>query len=273
MVGRIESKVALVTGGAAGIGEGVVRRFAQEGALVIFSDTDAQLGQALEQELVDSGYKVTFCHAHMNIESEAQRFVELAKTKYGRVDILVNNAGIRLYQTIVDATEESWDQILGVNLKAAAFTARAAITEMRKNGGGSIVNMSSNRSTIAGKNTVQYDTTKAALSGMTRSMAHDHASEGIRVNAVCPGPVFTQFHERRAATMGKSVEEFRSAFGRGSMMKRAGTVEEIANCVLFLASDEASYVTAASLYVDGGLAAVDADTLTPWLNTIQARPI
>ena len=99
---------------------------------------------------------------------------------------------------------------------------------------------------------VQYDTTKAAVAGLTRAMALDHAAEGIRVNAVCPGPIFTRFHERRAREAGRSPEEFRAEFGRGTMLKRPGTPEEVAACILFLASDDASYVTGASLFVDGG---------------------
>ena len=137
--------------------------------------------------------------------------------------MLVNNAGMRLYQTVVDASEESWDAILGVNVKGYAFCAKAAIPLMRQTGGGSIVNVASIRSVVAGGNMVQYDTTKAAVAGLTRAMALDHAGDGIRVNAVCPGPIFTRFHERRAATAGKTFEQFRAEFGRGTMLRRPGT--------------------------------------------------
>ncbi len=166
--------------------------------------------------------------------------------------MLVNNAGMRLYQTVVEASEESWDAILAVNVKGYAFCAKAAIPLMREGGGGSIVNVASIRSIVAGGNMVQYDTTKAAVAGLTRAMAQDHAAEGIRVNAVCPGPIFTRFHERRAAAAGRTAEDFRTEFGRGTMLGRAGTPPEVAACILFLASDDASYVTGASLYVDGG---------------------
>jgi NAD(P)-dependent dehydrogenase (short-subunit alcohol dehydrogenase family) len=123
---------------------------------------------------------------------------------------------------------------------------------MREVGGGSIVNVASIRSVVAGGNMVQYDTTKAAVAGLTRAMAHDHAADGIRVNAVCPGPIFTRFHERRAEAAGRTHDDFRAEFGRGTMLRRAGTPAEVAACILFLASDDASYVTGASLYVDGG---------------------
>jgi NAD(P)-dependent dehydrogenase (short-subunit alcohol dehydrogenase family) len=159
---------------------------------------------------------------------------------------------MRLYQTVVDASEESWDAILAVNVKGYAFCAKAAIPLMRQTGGGSIVNVASIRSVVAGGNMVQYDTTKAAVAGLTRAMAFDHAGEGIRVNAVCPGPIFTRFHERRAVAAGKTFEQFRAEFGHGTMLGRPGTPAEVAACVLFLASDDASYVTGTSLYVDGG---------------------
>jgi NAD(P)-dependent dehydrogenase (short-subunit alcohol dehydrogenase family) len=141
---------------------------------------------------------------------------------------------------------------LNVNLKSYAFCAKGAIPAMRQAGGGSIVNVASIRSVVAGGNMVQYDTTKAAVAGLTRAMALDHAADGIRVNAVCPGPIFTRFHERRAEAAGRTHEDFRADFGRGTMLGRAGTPAEVAACILFLASDDASYVTGASLYVDGG---------------------
>jgi NAD(P)-dependent dehydrogenase (short-subunit alcohol dehydrogenase family) len=196
---------------------------------------------------------------------EKRRFNPSAHTKnnqhpptnlLGRLDVLVNNAGIRLYQTIVDASAESWDQILAVNLKSFAFCSKAAIPLMRRSGGGSIVNLASVRSITAGGNTLQYDTTKAAIAGLTRGMAMDHSPEGIRVNAVCPGPIFTPFHARRIAAAGQSVKDYNDDAATRTMLRRPGTAEEVASCILFLASDDASYVTAASLYVDGGMTAM-----------------
>jgi len=267
MRGQIKGKVALVTGGASGIGEAIVRRFVAEGVSTAFSDIDEQNGQALEAELKEAGHKVLFYGGPMDVEREAVGFVAAAVQLFGRVDILVNNAGIRLYQSVLEATEESWDKILGVNIKGVAFVCKAAIPAMKEAGGGAIVNMSSIRATIAGGNMVQYDTSKAAIDGMTRALAYDHAKDNIRVNAILPGSIFTQFHARRAISIGKTVDEFKRAFGQGSMLKRPGMPEEIASVALFLSSDESSYVTGASIYVDGGLSAVDPDTLTTWLQT------
>jgi NAD(P)-dependent dehydrogenase (short-subunit alcohol dehydrogenase family) len=251
-MGRLEGKVAAITGGASGIGEATARRFAAEGAAVALADIDAERGRTVAREIEGAGGRALFVETHAGREADAVRFVRAARERWGRLDALVNNAGMRLYQTVVDASDESWDEILNVNLKSYAFCAKGAIPAMRQAGGGSIVNVASIRSVVAGGNMVQYDTTKAAVAGLTRAMALDHAADGIRVNAVCPGPIFTRFHERRAEAAGRTHEDFRAEFGRGTMLGRAGTPAEVAACILFLASDDASYVTGASLYVDGG---------------------
>jgi NAD(P)-dependent dehydrogenase (short-subunit alcohol dehydrogenase family) len=251
-MGRLEGKVAAVSGGASGIGEATVRLFVEEGARVAFADRDSERGARVASEIKASGGDVLFVEASMEREVAAAAFVQRAVEHFGRLDILVNNAGIRLYQTVVEASEESWDSILGVNVKGYAFCAKAAIPAMRRTGGGSIVNVASIRAVVAGGNMVQYDTTKAAVAGLTRAMARDHAADNIRVNAVCPGPIFTPFHERRAAAAGKSPEAFKEAFGQDTMLKRAGTPREVAACILFLASEDASYVTGTCLFVDGG---------------------
>jgi len=255
-VARLDGKVTAVTGGASGIGEATARLFAEEGAQVAIADVDVARGRQVADEIRARGGRALFLETHTEREAECVAFIEAAAGALGRLDVLVNNAGMRLYQTVVEASAESWDAILGVNVKGYAFCAKAAIPAMRRGGGGSIVNVASIRSVVAGGNMVQYDTTKAAVAGLTRAMALDHAADRIRVNAVCPGPIFTRFHERRATTAGKSFEEFRAEFGRGTMLKRPGTPAEVAACILFLASDDSSYVTGTSLYVDGGQTAL-----------------
>lgn len=249
---RLEGKVAAITGGASGIGEATARLFMKEGARVAIADMDTERGSRIATEVLAAGGEILFVEARMEREAEAAAFIRRTVERFGRLDILVNNAGMRLYQTVPEASEESWDAILGVNLKGYAFCAKTAIPEMRRTGGGSIVNVASIRAIVAGGNMVQYDATKAAVVGLTRGMARDHAAEGIRVNAVGPGPIFTRFHERRAAAAGKTPEEFQEEFGRSTMLKRPGTPREVAACILFLASDEASYVTGTCLFVDGG---------------------
>jgi len=255
-MGRLRGKVAGITGGASGIGEATARRFAEEGAHVAIADIDAERGRVIADEIRAKGARAIFVETHTEREDECVRFIRRAHDELGRLDVLVNNAGMRLYQTVVEASADSWDAILAVNVKGYAFCAKAAIPLMRRTGGGSIVNVASIRAVVAGGNMVQYDTTKAAVAGLTRAMALDHAGEGIRVNAVCPGPIFTRFHERRAAAAGKTLEAFAAEFGRGTMLGRAGTPAEVAATILFLASDDASYVTGTSLFVDGGQVAI-----------------
>jgi meso-butanediol dehydrogenase / (S,S)-butanediol dehydrogenase / diacetyl reductase len=253
---RLRGKVAAVTGGASGIGEATVRRFVEEGAKVVFADRDVDRGKRVMAELEASGSQAVFLEADMAREAEAMGFVRQAAERFGRLDVLVNNAGIRKYHTVVEASAESWDEILGVNLKGYAFCAKAAIPFIKQAGGGSIVNVASVRSVTSVGKTTQYDTTKAAVAGLTRGMAADHAPEGIRVNAVCPGPIYTPFHERRIKEMGRTFEQYREDAARGTLLRRPGTPEEVAACILFLASDDASYVTGTLLFVDGGFTAM-----------------
>jgi 2-hydroxycyclohexanecarboxyl-CoA dehydrogenase len=252
-MGSLNGKVAAVTGGASGIGEATVRRFIAEGASVAFADRDAERGKRLEAELAAAGAKVIFSEANVAQEAACVTFIERAASQFGQLNILVNNAGIRMYQTVVDASAESWDEILGVNLKSYAFCAKAAVPIMRRGGGGSIVNVASVRSVVVGGGTLQYDTAKHAVAGLTKGLAMDHSPEGIRVNAVCPGPIFTPFHERRLKAAGQTVAQYNDDAAVRTMLKRPGTSQEVANCIHFLASDEASYVTGTLLFVDGGM--------------------
>ena len=258
-MGRLDGKVAAITGGASGIGEATVRRFVAEGARVAFCDRDGERGQRVAAELAATGAQVAFAQADVGTEAACLGFVTGAAQTFGRLDILVNNAGIRKYEKIDEASAASWNEILNVNLMSYAFCAKAAVPLMRRNSGapgGAIVNVASVRSVVAGGGNLQYDTTKAAIAGLTRGLAADHSAEGIRVNAVGPGPIFTPFHARRLASSGETVEQYNAKAAQGTMMKRPGRAEEVAAAILFLASDDASYVTGALLFVDGGMTAM-----------------
>jgi NAD(P)-dependent dehydrogenase (short-subunit alcohol dehydrogenase family) len=264
-MGRLDGKVAAVTGGASGIGEATVRRFVAEGARVAFCDRDGERGRRVAAELEAAGATVAFTQADVGTEAACLSFINGAAEKFGRLDILVNNAGIRKYEKVDEASAASWNEIVSVNLMSYAFCAKAAVPLIRRNKGasggaivpgGAIVNVASVRSVVAGGGNLQYDTTKAAIAGLTRGLAADHSAEGIRVNAVGPGPIFTPFHARRLAAAGETVEEYNAKAAQGTMMKRPGRAEEVAAAILFLASDDASYVTGALLFVDGGMTAM-----------------
>ena len=253
---RFAGKVVAITGGASGIGEATLRRFVEEDARVAFADRDAERGKRVAAELAEQGATAHFVEADMGKEAETTGFVEAAVARFDRLDVLVNNAGIRKFQAVTEASRESWDEMLSVNLLSYALCARAAIPVMAANGGGAIVNVASIRSLIAGPKCVQYDTTKAAVLGLTRSMARDHAAQGVRVNAVGPGPIFTPFHERRAEDLRQTHEAYIEAFGAETMLKRPGTAREVASGIAFLASDDASYITGTFLFIDGGQTAL-----------------
>ena len=249
-MGRMDGKVIAITGGAGGIGAATVGRFLEEGARVAFCDLDTEKGTAFEKGLGD--VEAFFISADVSEEKDAQRFIEETVSRFGRIDVLVNNAAIRNYVDVTEASAESWDDVLGVNLLGFAFCAKAAITAMRSTGGGVVVNLASVRSLVAGPKCVQYDTTKAAILGLTRSMARDHAADNVRVMAVGPGPIFTDFHEKRAEELGQTHDEYKIEFGADTMLNRPAAPVEVANVILFVASDEASFMTGTCVFVDGG---------------------
>ena len=207
---RLSGKIAAVTGGASGIGEATVRRFVAEGAKVAFADRDVERGKRVAAEIEASGGQALFVEAHMEREAEAAAFVTQAADRFGRLDVLVNNAGIRLYHTVVEASAESWDEILGVNLKGYAFCAKAAIPLIRQAGGGSIVNVASVRSVTSVGKTTQYDTTKAAVAGLTRGMAMD---SGAHPHALPRAPHRRAGEDPRAVPGGRRQDHHPQAAG------------------------------------------------------------
>jgi NAD(P)-dependent dehydrogenase (short-subunit alcohol dehydrogenase family) len=256
--GRLRGKVALVTGGGGGIGEATARLCWEEGAGVAVVDSDAGAASEAAGRIDPTGARVLALGADLAQEPEAARAVRETADRFGRLDVLANVAGVRVWGPITEATAESWDFILGVNLRAVAYCSKFAVPEMVRNGGGSIVNVSSANAIAGRRGMAQYDATKAAVLALTRSMACDHAAEGIRVNAVCPGPTLTMFHvRRRAADRGISLEqaesELRAGGAQSTLLKRQAEPREIAYAILYLACAESSYVTGATLMVDGGL--------------------
>ncbi len=254
---RLAGKVAVVTGGAVGIGQATCIRFAEEGAAVTIADVNAEAGAETARAITATGGRALFVHTDITSEDSLRQMVQATVNAFGKIDILVNNAAIFILRGI-DATPEEWRQILEVNVIGTSLASKHVVPEIRKAGGGAIVNLGSISSFIAQPQFVTYNATKAAIATMTRCMALDLAPDNIRVNAVCPGTIWTQIVERLAKEKGldRAAADKDPTWGGASMLKRVADPREIANVILFLASDEASYVTGAHVMADGGYTAV-----------------
>jgi NAD(P)-dependent dehydrogenase (short-subunit alcohol dehydrogenase family) len=253
---RLKDKVAIVTGGGAGIGRATCELFAEEGAHVVIAERNPQTGQETAQHIAGNGGRAHFVTTDTANEDSVRRMVAETMRVCGRIDVLVNNAAVFILRGI-DATPEEWRQILDINVMGPALVAKHVVPEMRKTGGGAIVNLGSISSFIAQPQFVTYNATKAAIANMTRCMALDLAPDRIRVNAVCPGTVWTQIVERltREAGLDRAAADAHPDWGGAHMIKRIADAREIAAAILFLVSEEASFITGENLMVDGGYTA------------------
>jgi 2-hydroxycyclohexanecarboxyl-CoA dehydrogenase len=254
MPGRMAGRVALVTGGGGGIGEATARLFAEEGAAVALLDTDAAAVEAAAAAIRSAvpGAQVLPLAGDVTRESEARRVVDETAARWGALHTLVNVAGVRVYAALADADAADWERILGVNVLGTAYCCKAALPRLRAAGRGTIVNVSSVYGLMGRSGMGQYDTTKAAVLGFTRALAVEEAPHRIRVNAVCPGGTITPYHIRRAAARGVSEAEMRTQRAGDNLLGRWAEPREVAYPILFLASDESSFVTGATLMVDAG---------------------
>lgn len=257
-MGRLDGKVAMITGGGAGIGAATGRLFCAEGAAVMLVDASSEALATAKKGIGDHlrGAHVATFVADVADDAGALQAVQKALAAFRRLDVLVNNAAIRNYSTVADATLAEWEAVARVNLFGAANYCRAALPALRESKRGSIVNVSSCHAVSGRKGMALYDATKAALLSLTRTLACEEASHGIRANAVCPGSTLTGFHVGRARAAGKTVDMLKSERQTNSLLGRWASPEEIAWPILWLASEEASFVTGATLMVDGGLSAV-----------------
>lgn len=253
-VGRLDEKVAIITGGAGGIGAATGRLFCEEGARVVLADRDAEAMAAACAGIRAQvpGAQVSDVIADLAQEESAARIVAHAKRAFGAIDVLVNNAGIRAYEPLAEARRETWERIIAVNLLSYAFLCREALPALRASGRGSIVNVSSQHAFIPRAGMGQYDVTKAGIVSMTRTLAFEEARHGVRVNAVCPGATFTPFHQKRFAADGRTQAEIDAIAADCCVLQRWAAPREIAYPILWLASAEASYVTGAAIMADGG---------------------
>ncbi len=254
-MGKLTGKTAIITGATSGIGQATALLFAAEGASVVFSGRRANLGQDLQARLTASGAQALFVETDHSDAGQCARLVETAAQVYGHIDILFNNAGIVTRGTAETTSEDDWARTMALNVTAVWRMSRLVIPELRKAGGGVIVNNASDWAVVGGKGALPYATSKGAVAQMTKSMALDHAAENIRVNAVCPGDTFVDrwletgyFEHSGPVSLAEAIQES-SAY---LPMKRFAHPDEIARAVLFLACPDSSFVTGHLLLVDGG---------------------
>lgn len=245
MAGRLEGKVALISGGARGQGASHGSLFADEGARVVLGDVRDEEGRRLAEELRSRGRDVIFTRLDVTLSADWDAAVALAEREFTRLDVLVNNAGVVAFSSAAETSDEEWQRVLGVNQTGMFYGMRAAIPAMRRAGGGSIVNISSTLAVGAISGYFAYQASKAAIVMMTRAAAVEYAEDRIRVNSILPGLIYTEMtkDEPEDAVQGHIAL---------TPLGRAGTALEISYGVLYLASDESSFVTGAELVIDGG---------------------
>lgn len=247
----LANKIAIVTGGASGIGRATAMLFAQEGAAVAIVDINAEQGQSAVAEIEAAGGNAIFIPCNVTNAEDCRAAVEKTVTTFGGLHILFNNAGIIRRADVIGTTEEEWDRVMAVNVKSIFLMSKYAIPRMAQGGGGSIINTSSGWGLKGGGNAVSYCASKGAVTNMTRAMAIDHGKQNIRVNAVCPGDTDTPMLRNEARQLGQPESKFMAEAADRPLGRYAQPVE-IAQVVAFLASDAASYVTGAAYIVDGG---------------------
>ena len=255
MSGRVAGKVALITGGGTGIGRASAVRLAEEGAdVVVTSQTETNVEETSRLAAEASGREVVARTLDIADRGAVDRIVAEVVERFGKIDILSNNAGIELVHgpSVVETTDEEWERVFRVNMTGTFYACRAAVPHMP--GGSSIVNMASINSFIAWENDAVYTATKGALLQFTRSLALELAPKAIRANAVCPGVIDTPLTDL-FLDASDDPDALRRDYEAASPLLRMGTAREVANCVLFLASDEATFITGSALIVDGGTTA------------------
>lgn len=248
---RLEGKVALITGGTSGIGSATALRFAKEGARVTITGRNSERGDEVVREIINNGGDAIFVRSDVRIAADCRNAVDKTLERFGKIDILFNNAGVFHPRTIPDCSEEEWDETIESSLKGAFLMSKYALPGMIEQGSGSIIHTSSGWGILGGDEAAAYCAAKGGLVVMAKAMAIDHGRHGIRVNCVCPGDVLTPMLHDDAAKRGMTWEAY-AAGATERPLGRIGSVDEIADAVLFLASDESSFVTGEALVVDGG---------------------
>jgi NAD(P)-dependent dehydrogenase (short-subunit alcohol dehydrogenase family) len=248
---KLDGKVALITGGNSGIGSATAALLAKEGAAVVITGRNQERGEQVAQAINDAGGKAMFIRTDVRVANECRQAVEQTLERFGRIDVLFNNAGVFHPKTVPECTEQEWDETIDSSLKGAFLMSKYALPSMIERGSGSIIHNRSGWGILGGDRAAAYCAAKGGLVVMAKAMAIDHGPDGIRVNCVCPGDTETPMLTDDANKRGMEWEDYVAA-GSDRPLGRIGTAEEIARAVLFLASDDSSYVTGEALVVDGG---------------------
>jgi NAD(P)-dependent dehydrogenase (short-subunit alcohol dehydrogenase family) len=248
---RLEGKVALITGGTSGIGSATAVRFAAEGAKVAITGRNAERGEQVVRDIEAGGGEALFLRADVRSAADCRQAVERTLERFDRIDVLFNNAGVFHPKTVPDCSEEEWDETIDSSLKGAFLMSKYVLPSMIERRSGSIIHTSSGWGIQGGDKAAAYCAAKGGLIVMAKAMAIDHGPQGIRVNCVCPGDVMTPMLPDDAAKRGMAWDDYAAGAARRPL-GRIGMAEEIAAAVLYLASDESSFVTGTALVVDGG---------------------
>jgi len=249
---RLAGKTAVITGAGAGIGEAIALRFAEEGARLVLNDISEPAGCSTLQKVKELGTPAVLAVADISQESGARRIASAAVESFGRIDILINNAADFTQKGVEQAEVADWEKVLRVNVIGTSLVSKHVIPHLKTAGGGAIVNIASMSGIIAQPDFATYNASKGAVLTMTKCMALDLAPFKIRVNSISPGCILTTASYREIARLGLTFEQWRDRVAPLHMLNRLGEPREVANAVLFLASDEAGFITSANLLVDGG---------------------
>lgn len=247
----LKGRIAVITGGASGIGRATALLFAREGAALCIADLDQTGGRAVAESIREGGGRATYTPCDVTQTDDCQRTIEKTIRELGGLNILVNSAGIIRRASVIETGEAEWDRIMAVNVKSVFLLSKYAIAHMARAGGGVIINIASGWGLVGGPKAAAYCASKGAVVLLTKAMALDHGKDGIRINCICPGDTDTPLLHDEAKQLGQPVASF---FGRAAErpLKRIGRPEEIAQAALYLASEASSFVTGTSLVVDGG---------------------
>lgn len=251
-MGQLADKIVVITGAAGGIGHAATMVMAREGAVVVMSDVNDEAGEAIAREIGAAGGQAVYRHANVGSSDDIRALVEFAVERFGRIDVLVNNAAVAIPGTVTDITEEKWNRVLDINLTSVWRGMHYTIPHMMRQGGGSIVNMSSAQGLIGFSGWSAYAAAKGAINALTRQAAVDYSKYNIRINTIAPGTINTAMNVRIFAEA-EDGEALRRYWTSRHVAGRFGEPEEVAGLIVFLASDAASFITGEVIRIDGGL--------------------